>query len=359
MLMPIEPTFRCDPQELDPSRQPLVSVVTPVYNGEDFLQECIESVQAQSYQNWDYVIVNNRSTDRTLEIAQRYAARDPRIRVYDNSDFLPIVQNHNHAIRQISPRSKYCKVVLGDDWLFPECLMKMVALAEANPSVGIVGAYGFDGVHVLWDAPPYPETVVSGREMCRRRLLTGKYVFGPPSAVLLRSEFVHSRKDFYDEWNLHADSTVYLRLLQDSDFGFVHQLLTFVRRREASNTSFAKSMNSFHLAWLTELVEYGPLCLNERQYQDRLEVQLKAYYDVLAGSALQFRGGAYWDFHKNRLRTIGIPLDRTRLFKAVCWAILNQLLHPLRAAKSVAHWWPKAFARTQSTARKLEKDIQA
>src|SRR5438093_8149037 len=52
--------------------QPLVSVVTPIYNGEKYLAECIESVLAQTYQNWEYVIVNDCSTDRSLDIAQYY-----------------------------------------------------------------------------------------------------------------------------------------------------------------------------------------------------------------------------------------------------------------------------------------------
>ncbi|MCB0227477.1 MAG: glycosyltransferase, partial [Anaerolineae bacterium] len=55
------------------ARQPLVSVVTPVYNTDKYLADCIESVLAQSYDNWEYVIINNCSTDRSLEIAQRYA----------------------------------------------------------------------------------------------------------------------------------------------------------------------------------------------------------------------------------------------------------------------------------------------
>ncbi len=57
---------------MNTSEQTLVSVVTPVYNGEDFLVECIESVLRQSYSNWEYIIVNNCSTDRTLEIALNY-----------------------------------------------------------------------------------------------------------------------------------------------------------------------------------------------------------------------------------------------------------------------------------------------
>ena len=66
---------------MDPMKQPLVSVVTPVYNEEKNLAECIESVLAQTYPNWEYVIVNNCSTDRSLQIAESYAAQDKRIRV--------------------------------------------------------------------------------------------------------------------------------------------------------------------------------------------------------------------------------------------------------------------------------------
>src|SRR5579872_5775244 len=121
--------------------EPLISVVTPVYNGEKLLSGCIQSVLAQTYQNWDYTIVNNCSTDKTLEIARSYAAKDRRIRVHDNEEFLPMLANHNLAVRQISPDSKYCKMVLADDWIYPRCLEKMVEVAEAHRSVGLVSAY--------------------------------------------------------------------------------------------------------------------------------------------------------------------------------------------------------------------------
>src|SRR5713101_9671976 len=117
--------------------QPLVSVCTPVYNCAEYLAECIESVLAQTYQNWDYTIVDNCSTDESVEIARRYAAKDQRIRIQENQQFLRAIPNFNVALRQISPTSKYCKVVLGDDRLFPECLARMVAVAEEHPSVGI------------------------------------------------------------------------------------------------------------------------------------------------------------------------------------------------------------------------------
>lgn len=328
--------------------QPLVSLVTPVYNGAEHLHESIESVLAQTYQNWEYLIVDNCSTDRTLEIAQSYAARDSRIQIHNNREFLSIIQNHNHSLRQISSQSKYCKLVFADDWLFPECIERMVALAEANPSVGVVGAYGFNGIKVLWHGLPYPTSVVSGRELCRQRLLGGTYVSGTPSALLFRSDLIRKGQTFYDEWNLHADGTVFLRVLQECDFGFIHQILTFIRVREGSNTSFTDSIHSLHLAWLTELIEYGPRCLNERECQERLQARLKDYYKVLAESALQLREKSYWKFHENWLLTLGIPLDRARLFKAICVAAVGRLLHPLHAAKRVVRWWSRVLPRIQT-----------
>ena len=56
------------------SEQPLVNVVTPVYNGAEFIRECIESVLAQTYSNWEYIIVDNCSTDGTPDIAREYQA---------------------------------------------------------------------------------------------------------------------------------------------------------------------------------------------------------------------------------------------------------------------------------------------
>src|SRR5713226_8729725 len=155
-----------DVQTVSVQDEPLVSVVTPVYNGAAYLRECIESVLAQTYSTWEYIIANNCSTDETLQIAEEYARKDKRIRVYSNDKLLDIIANHNRTFRLISPKSKYCKQVSADDWLFPECLTRMVSVAEANPSVGIVGSYqlsgvGTDGRHwrVRWTELPYPSTV--------------------------------------------------------------------------------------------------------------------------------------------------------------------------------------------------------
>ena len=102
--------------------QPFVSVVTPVYNMGSFLSVCIESVLTQSYKDFEYIIVNNCSTDDSLEVALRYAERDPRVRVHTNDRFVGMRENHNIAFSLISSAAKYCKVVSADDFIFPDCL---------------------------------------------------------------------------------------------------------------------------------------------------------------------------------------------------------------------------------------------
>jgi glycosyltransferase involved in cell wall biosynthesis len=308
---------------------PLVSVVTPVYNGEQHIRQCIESVLAQTFTDWDYTVVNNCSTDRTFDIACEYAAKDPRIRVVTNNAFVRVIANHNVAFRQIAPGCRYCKVVAADDWLFPECLEKMVALAERHPSVVIVGAYVLQDKKVIYDdVIPVESTVVSGRDACRWRLLGGKYIFGAATAVLFRADVVRSRPSFYNESSIHGDSAVNFELLKDHDFGFVHQVLTFLRQREGSMSSFSLRHNTYISARLFELVTYGPIYLGETEYNHRLGENLRTYYRYLATQVYERRTEEFWNFHRTKLAEVGLPLSRSRLAAQVVLYTLNLLLNP-------------------------------
>ena len=189
-------------------KRPLVSVVTPVYNGADVIEECIESVLAQTYDSWEHVIVDNCSTDGTREIARRYADGDARIRLVTPEEFVGVVESGNRSLREISPDSTYTKVVHADDWLFPECLERMVGLCEENPSVGVVSAYRLEETRVTLTGLPHSISVIPGREMARSILLGGPYpqLFGSPSSLLIRSDLIRSRDPFYDvEFDIGED----------------------------------------------------------------------------------------------------------------------------------------------------------
>ncbi len=319
--------------EMNTPSKPFVSVLTPVYNGEKYLAECIESVLAQEYDNWEYVIVNNRSTDRTLDIILEYAKREPRIRICENDEFLPVMQNLNNAFRQISPRSKYCKVVHADDWLFPNCLRRMVEVAEENSSVGMVGAYGLKGDRVEMDGLPISKTVFNGREIARAYLfhiakLGGIWVFGSPTSTLIRSDLVRQRDRFYDESDNHGDTSVCCELLRESDFGFVHQVLTYTRQHAERQTAFADRYLTNVSGEFKILFKYGRLFLSDEEFDQCLRCALNNYYLMLAQSFFQKRDSDFRRFHYQTLEELGFPIRSSKLIKALASEVLSMLLRP-------------------------------
>jgi glycosyltransferase involved in cell wall biosynthesis len=336
---------------MDSTSQPLVSIVTPVYNEEEHLAECIESVLAQTYQNWDYTIVNNCSTDRSLEIARRYASKDPRIRIHDNERFLEMLANHNVAVRQISPTSKYCKVVLGDDWIFPRCLEGMVEVGEAYPSVGVVSAYEQFGQQVRITGLPDEQRLVGGREACRQFLLDKLKLFGSQNSVLYRADLVRSRNPFYVETNPYADFEACFALLRTSDLGFVHKILTFSRPRPASIGAVSADIGTHHGSLLGILFSYGRECLASEEFKECLDRQLSQYYSFLGRRLFVERDHAFWSFHKKTLATAGIGFSRIRLAKAAAGQLCGMVLDPKSTLESARRFFSLRKIRNWQTRR--------
>lgn len=309
---------------------PLVSVLTPVYNGEAFLEVCIESVLKQTYRNYEYIIVNNRSTDRTLDIALSYAKQDSRIRVHDNTEFVPVIANHNIAFGLISRAAKYCKVVSADDFLFSDCLLRLVECGEANPSVGIIGSYQLSGDQVRWQGFRYPRAVIPGVEMCREIFLRGdkSFGFGSPTSLMYRADLVRSTREFYPNESPHADSSACFEQLLKSDFGFVFQVLSYELKHEATQSTTSEKLNRGVSANLSDALRYGPSYLSPEEMKEHVDGLLHAYHRYLAANYLfEARGDEFWRYHKARLAELGYPLRAVDLLAAA----FRELLHPAEA----------------------------
>ena len=326
--------------------EPLVCVLTPVYNGEKLLAGCIRSVLEQTYTNFQYIIVNNCSTDRTLEIAQAFAKQDSRIRVHDNTEFLNVVDNHNKAFSLIPAEAKYSKNVDADDWIFPTCLAELVKVAEEHPTTGMVTSYVLNGKHVGWDGLPYPSTFMKGSEVCRLRFLKGLKVFGGPSASLLRASVVKEQMPFYKLDNYHGDTEAYIDLLQKYDFGFVHQVLSFNREGgdDSRTTGFLQRVSSYPVADIEELVKYGPAYLTKEEYQTRYRETFRNYYTFLAQSVLERRNKEFWDYHRKRLKAVDMKIDYFRLGRNVLYRIADYVFNPKRTLERL---FKKVFKRNR------------
>lgn len=115
------------------SGKPRVSIGMPVFNGERYLAEALDSILAQTYSDFELIISDNASTDGTQEICRAYAARDRRIRYFRNEKNLGASKNFNRVFELSS--GEYFKWAAHDDLCAPEYLERCVEVLDRKPSV--------------------------------------------------------------------------------------------------------------------------------------------------------------------------------------------------------------------------------
>jgi glycosyltransferase involved in cell wall biosynthesis len=320
------------------SAAPVVSVVTPFYNTERYLAECIESVLEQTFTDFEYVLADNASTDGSLEIARSYARQDPRVRVHAFDEHLAQHANYNRALGLARREARYCKVVQADDALLPACLEEMVRLAESDDRIGMVGAYTVLQDSVFLDGLDFHETVVNGRELCRRYLLGGPYIFGNPTTCLYRMREVRTRPDFYPTHTVMGDTEVAVQILDGADFGFVHQVLSFVR---TENDSVSTRLTGFGIDPLTRrilLEKYGERFLEPDELARERRRLRRRHYRVLGEGLLLRKPRRFWALHRAELAQAGLKI---RPFLVVVGALVMAVRLSLNlegALRGTWHW---------------------
>jgi glycosyltransferase involved in cell wall biosynthesis len=105
-----------------------VSILIPVYNREDLISECIQSALDQTFRDFEVIVVDNKSEDRTFEICQDFAKRDPRVKVFQNGTNIGPVRNWLACADKAA--GEFCKILFSDDALMGTCLEKMVPRLE-------------------------------------------------------------------------------------------------------------------------------------------------------------------------------------------------------------------------------------
>ena len=120
---------------------PLVSVIMSVYNGEKYLVQAIDSILNQTYQNFEFIIIEDSSTDNSLDILEEYAKKDSRIKIIKKEKNIGIkgfIENLNLGIS--IAEGKYIARMDQDDVSLPERFQKQVDFLENNPEITLVGA---------------------------------------------------------------------------------------------------------------------------------------------------------------------------------------------------------------------------
>lgn len=206
---------------------PRVSVLMSVQDGEQYLREAIDSILGQTFKDFEFIIINDGSTDRTAEIISSY--RDPRMRIVNNATNLGLPASLNHGLDVAA--GDYIARMDADDVSLPERLSKQVSFMDAHPEIAASGTWAKD-----IDA--------DGRKFSTRCLPFGermKYEFWRPSPIVHPSAIIrksHLGDLRYDIRIPHAqDYDLWLALKAGHELGNLPEFLLLYRVHPASTTS--------------------------------------------------------------------------------------------------------------------------
>ena len=193
-----------------------VSVCIPVYNQEKYIQKAIDSVLDQDFEDFELLIIDNKSTDRTLEIIEDSFQKNPnKIRIIKNTENIGMQNNWNKCLDNAS--GEYIKILPSDDFLYPKCLSEQVKILDNNSQVSLVcskrnivdenekvvfnrGFFNFEGE-------------INGKEAMKKTIRAGGNYIGEPGAVLFRKSISIEAGYFSARFFYVIDMDYWYRLL--------------------------------------------------------------------------------------------------------------------------------------------------
>ncbi len=215
-------------------RKPLVSIILPTFNGEAYIDQAIDSIIRQTYENWELIVQDNASTDKTASIVKEY--RDNRIKYERNPKNVGMAGNLNLGIRRA--KGEYLSLFSDDDRMLPNYLEKQIVHLEANPQIG----FSFCISHRIneenkrlyrpshaWDEQYERTPSVASPAIGLFLLLNYGCLPGTISTVVIRANCLDKVGLFKEDYVMSLDWDMWIRLTASFGFGFLNDRLVEVR----------------------------------------------------------------------------------------------------------------------------------
>lgn len=216
------------------NEKPLVSICMPVYNGERFIRQSLDSLLAQDYEKFELIISDNASTDRTSEICRNYLAEDERVRYYRNKINLGAAKNFNRAFELSS--GKYFMFAGDHDLWHPTFISRCISILEKEPDVVI--AYSRTQ---LIDAKGNPLEVMSDKIDTRGMSAINRYKYIIHNLTWCNMIYGVIRRDAFSQVSgfrniLGPDSVLLVELSLRGAYAQINEPLYYRRKnREETN----------------------------------------------------------------------------------------------------------------------------
>lgn len=204
------------------SNQVSISIVMPAYNASRYIGEAIDSVLAQTYKDFELVIVNDGSTDNTVDIINSY--RDPRIRLIHNPKNMGIVATLNNGIKEA--RAKYIARLDADDVAMPQRLELQLNYLKAHPDVELLGSWGKTFVE---DTNDCKDLIINNNDLAFNLLFFNPIIH---SSVVFKKATI-MREGMYRQ-NYAEDFDLWSRMLHKYKMHILEESLVFYRLTDVS-----------------------------------------------------------------------------------------------------------------------------
>ncbi|KAA2261704.1 glycosyltransferase [Solihabitans fulvus] len=212
------------------TREPAVSICLPAYQAERYIAEAVRSVLAQSWRDFELVVLDNACTDQTAAILRSFD--DPRLRIVRNDETVPLPENWNRVVRLAS--GELIKVLCADDLIHPDALARQVAAFRSDATLALAASrrHVIDESGVILAANRGLSGLLGrfdGREVARRVVRSGANPIGEPAGVMFRREHFEKVGGFDGELLFPMDLDLWMKLLRHGHFIGIGQSLAAFR----------------------------------------------------------------------------------------------------------------------------------
>ena len=204
---------------------PLVTVLMPVYNGEKYLKEAVESILNQTFRDFEFLIIDDGSTDKSAEIIKSF--NDTRIRLESNGTNLGLIKTLNNGLEMA--KGKYIARMDCDDISLPKRLSVQVNFMEKHSEIGVCGSW----VKIIGLKQEFINKYPQNHEEARAYLLFNTPLAHP--SVIVRKEVMEKHNLEYDENYKHAeDYELWSRIIDYTKISNIPKVLLHYRMHHES-----------------------------------------------------------------------------------------------------------------------------
>jgi glycosyltransferase involved in cell wall biosynthesis len=255
------------------SLQPLVAIITPVYNGEAYLKATMQSVQKQTYSNIVHVVLDNCSKDGTPAIIEQF--RNQRVKLISarNDELVPIYENWNRALRMVPAETAYAKILCADDLIRSDCISRFVAIAESDQGIEVVLCHDIFFAENVHRANLSSEsTVFDGIEIIRSAM-NDTINWLPYHHLFIRLHDYDRCEPIFEARPIFFDAVAVLSRLRRGKLAYLHEPLVYTRWHNDSETSqYLRAGGAVPLLTRFDIfTTYGRSCWDEAAYCKELE----------------------------------------------------------------------------------------